>query len=231
MISCIIVDDEPLAVDLLKDYVTKLDHLELKGSFHNPLEALSYLQNESVDLIFLDIQMPELNGVQFGKIIGKKAKIIFTTAYPDYAVEGFELNAADYLVKPITLQRFIEAVNRIQEQSENNDTAVTKNQKDFLMVKTEYRRQKVNYDDILYFKGMGDYVSIVTEENKIMTLENMKSFMEKLPNDQFIRVHKSYIVSIHKIDFVERNRISINKELIPISATYLDAFWKIMDKY
>lgn len=227
MIKCIIVDDEPLAVQLLSDYVSKIDHLELAGSFSNPIEALSFTQSNAVDLIFLDVQMPELNGVQFAKVIGQKSKIIFTTAYPDYAVEGFELNAVDYLVKPITLQRFIESVNRITDQPTTQTAVPEKISKDFLMVKTEYRHQKINFSDILYFKGMGDYVSIVTEAEKIMTLENMKSFVEKLPTQNFIRVHKSYIISIDKIQFVERNRISINEELIPISATYQEAFWKV----
>lgn len=230
MIKCLIVDDEPLAVQLLTSYVNKMDQLELAGSFSNPLDALSFTQTNAIDLIFLDVQMPELNGVQFAKVIDKKSKIIFTTAYPDYAVEGFELNAVDYLVKPITLQRFIESVNRvIESNNESTNSSSTENKKDFMMVKTEHRLQKINYADILYFKGMGDYVSIVTTNERIMTLENMKSFAEKLP-DSFIRVHKSYIISIDKIMFIERNRIGIQDELIPISATYQEGFWEVMGK-
>lgn len=230
MIKCLIVDDEPLAIQLLTSYVDKMDQLELVGSFSNPIEALSFTQSNSVDLIFLDVQMPELNGVQFAKVIDKKSKIIFTTAYPDYAVEGFELNAIDYLVKPITLQRFIESINRvINSNKTTTNSTESESKKDFMMVKTEHRLQKVNYADILYFKGMGDYVSIVTTNKRIMTLENMKSFAEKLP-ENFARVHKSYIVSIDKIKFIERNRIGIEEELIPISATYSDGFWAKMGK-
>lgn len=234
MIKCLIVDDEPLAIQLLTSYVSKMDQLELLGSFSNPLDALSFTQTHPIDLIFLDIQMPELNGVQFAKVLGKKSKVIFTTAYPDYAVEGFELNAIDYLVKPITFQRFVESINRVIETNNTNvilsNPVNTEQKKDFLMVKTEHRLQKINFSDILYFKGMGDYVSIVTTTERIMTLENMKSFVEKLPDDNFIRVHKSYIISIDKIMFIERNRIGIKDELIPISATYQEAFWKVMGR-
>ena len=234
MIKCLIVDDEPLAIQLLTSYVSKMDQLELLGSFSNPLDALSFTQTHPIDLIFLDIQMPELNGVQFAKVLGKKSKVIFTTAYPDYAVEGFELHAIDYLVKPITFQRFVESINRVIETNNTNvilsNPVNTEQKKDFLMVKTEHRLQKINFSDILYFKGMGDYVSIVTTTERIMTLENMKSFVEKLPDDNFIRVHKSYIISIDKIMFIERNRIGIKDELIPISATYHETFWKVMGR-
>jgi len=226
MISCVIVDDEPLAGQLLASYVGKIDDLELAGVFSNPIEAWSFLQKNKVDLLFLDIQMPELNGVQLAKLISAETSIIFTTAYPDYAVEGFELKALDYLVKPIRLQRFLESVNRFREIGKQHSDQKQEKQPTYLFVKTEYRHQKINFEDILYLKGMGDYVSIFTRNGRILTLENMKSFESSLPATQFVRVHKSYLVSLDKIDFIERNRIKIEEELIPIGATYQEEFWK-----
>ncbi|WP_235294269.1 LytR/AlgR family response regulator transcription factor [Portibacter lacus] len=224
MTRCIIIDDEPLATKLLEAYTEKIDQLELVQIFTNPLEALGFLQSNSVDLIFLDIQMPELSGIQFAKIIGDKTRIIFTTAYPNYAIEGFELNAVDYLMKPITLERFIKAVNRVMAE-ESAPPAKTQN---YIFVKTENRHQKINYEDILFLKGYGDYVAIQTTNGKILTLQKMKHFEADLPSDQFIRVHKSYIVSIPKIEYVEKSRVVIGDEYIPVSATYADEFYKIV---
>lgn len=226
MITCIIVDDEPLASQLLASYAEKIDDLNLLDTFSNPFEALTFLQKNTVDIIFLDIQMPELNGVQFAKVIGTKSSIVFTTAYPTYAVEGFELQALDYLVKPISLQRFLASFNRYKELKEQGISSGKKPKANYLFVKTEYRHQKINFEDILYLKGMGDYVLIMTTEGKVMTLENMKSFESHLPADQFIRVHKSYLISMSKIDFIEKNKIILAGERIPIGATYQEAFWK-----
>lgn len=222
MIKCVIIDDEPLALSLLRSYAEKVEILDVRGAFTNPIEGLSFIQNNSIDLLFLDIQMPELSGTDVAKIVQDKCKVIFTTAYAEYAVQGFELKAVDYLVKPITLERFLDAVNRIQKDEESGDENRT-----YIFVKTEYRHQKINYDDIQFFKGMGDYVQIVLAEEKIMTLEKMKYFQQELPNS-FIRVHKSYIVSIDKIEFVEKNRIRIKEEIIPIGAKYQEGFWKVV---
>ena len=227
MIRCIIVDDEPLSIELLSSYASKIDKLNLVQTFSNPLEALAYLQNNEVDLIFLDIQMPELSGIDFAKVVSKNASVIFITAYPEYAVKGFELNAVDYLMKPVTFQRYVESVDRITNNKQK--AGDTTDKRDYIMIKTEHRLQKVNLSDILYLKGMGDYVSIVLPTQKIMTLENMKSFQEKLSGYNFMRVHKSYIISIDKIEFIEKNRISIAEELIPISATYQGDFWNKID--
>ncbi|MEM6800943.1 MAG: LytTR family DNA-binding domain-containing protein [Bacteroidota bacterium] len=226
MINCLIVDDEPLATQLLSSYVSKIEDLNLLESFNNSFEAWTFLQKEEVDLVFLDIQMPELNGVQLARLLGDKTQVIFTTAYPDYAVEGFELKALDYLVKPINLQRFLQAVDRYREKNTEATTVKGADSNSFIFVKTEYRHQKIDLKDILYLKGMGDYVSIYTESGRILTLENMKSFESRLAMEQFMRVHKSYLVAMDKIDFVEKNRIRIREELIPIGATYQEAFWK-----
>lgn len=225
MISCVIIEDEPLAAKLMASYIEKIEELELLGQFENPFEAWSFLQREEVDLIFLDIQMPELNGIQLAKLIGQRSSIIFTTAYPDYAVDGFEVQALDYLVKPISLQRFLRAVDRYKENKKVSEPKTQNSEATYLFVKTEYRHQKIDFDDILYLKGMGDYVSIHTRKGRIMTLENMKSFESSLPSDRFMRVHKSYLIALDKIDFVERNKIKIDQEMIPIGATYQEQFW------
>ncbi|WP_299524048.1 LytTR family DNA-binding domain-containing protein [Winogradskyella sp.] len=221
--TCIIIDDEPLAVDLLESYVSKVENLKLIGTFNNPLDALKLLRETSVDVLFLDIQMPEITGVEFKKIIRPEVKVIFTTAYSEYALESYDLNAVDYLLKPITFQRFLQAVEKVQEKtvSIQPDDGI-----DYLFVKTEYRHQKIVFSDILYLKGLSDYVAIQTKEGKVLTLQNMKDFEQILPKNKFIRVHKSYIVSLEHIEFIERNRIVIEGEYIPIGATYKDAFWK-----
>lgn len=221
MRTCIIIDDEPLAIKLLHSYADRITDLRVLNTFTNPLEALSFLQTHEVDVIFLDIQMPELNGMQMAKIAGEKSAIIFTTAYPSYAVEGFEIRALDYLVKPISFERFVASVSRLTtaEQSAEDKEEVT-----YLFVKTEYRHQKVDLHDILFLKGMGDYCAIVLPEKKIMTLENMKSFESRLPTGRFLRVHRSYIIALDKIDFIEKNRIVIGEERIPIGASYEKAF-------
>jgi len=226
MIKAIIVDDEPLAVKLLNSYSDKLEKLNVIGTFTNPLEALQFMQFNEVDLIFLDIQMPELTGIQLAKVINPKTSIIFTTAYPQYAVEGFELKAIDYLMKPIELSRFLDSVNRFITIMHSEKYETVESKSTYLFVKTEYRHQKIDYKDILYLEGMGDYVAIITPEKKILTLEKLKMFAEKLPSDQFMRVHKSYIISFDKINYIEKNRISILEQLIPIGNTFQKAFWE-----
>jgi len=222
MTNAIIIDDEPLAIQLLASYADKIDTLTVLATFTNPLEALTFLRDHKVDLIFLDVQMPELSGLQLARLTDDNTAIIFTTAYSDHAVEGFELQAIDYLVKPITLERFLKSVNRLEGRSSSNsfqDPA-----EEFIFIKTEYRHQKVDLNDILYLKGMGDYVSIYTKSEKVLTLENLKSFELKLPSSTFMRVHKSYLISTRHIEYIEKSRIIIGKEHIPIGATYLEAF-------
>ncbi|MBO3117392.1 response regulator transcription factor [Winogradskyella sp. DF17] len=221
--TCIIIDDEPLAVDLLESYVSKIEDLDLVGSFNNPLDALKLLRKATVDILFLDIQMPEITGVEFKKIINPDIKVIFTTAYSEYAIESYDLNALDYLLKPITFQRFLQAVEKVKEKATQPTTEA---RPDYIFVKTEYRHQKIPFSDMLYLKGLSDYVAIQTKDAKVLTLQNMKDFERNLPKSKFIRVHKSYIVGIEHIEFIERNRIVINGDYIPIGATYKEAFWK-----
>jgi len=226
--KCIIIDDEPLAIELLSDYVGKMPDMELVGTYTNPIEALHSLEKQPVDLIFLDIQMPELTGIQFMKITKGKTQFILTTAYENYALESYEYEVVDYLLKPITLDRFMTAVAKVdtKNSAKENTATIQRTPQNFMFVKSGHKTQKVKFDDILYFEGLSDYVAIHSPEGKTLTLEKMKHFAATLPEDRFIRVHKSFIISIEKIDFIERNRVVIGEKYIPIGATYAEEFWK-----
>ena len=240
MIRCLIVDDEPLALHILEDYISKVPFLELVKSTTNPIEALTLVQEKSAELVFLDVQMPELTGIQFLKIANGKAKVILTTAYPQYALEGYELDVIDYLLKPIAFDRFFKSVQKAQavlRPAANTARAVqpvtVQPQQDFLsdfiFVKTEHKIQKVYLNDILFIEGLKDYISIFTPAERIITLQNMKKMEDALPPRHFTRVHKSYIVSINKIDSIERSRIFIGDKIIPVGDTYREDFFKIVD--
>jgi len=235
-INCIAVDDEPLALDIIEDYAAKIPYLQLSAVFDNPIEAINYLKTNQVDLIFLDIQMDDLTGVQMLKVIEKKPEVIFTTAYEQYALQGYELNVADYLLKPISFERFLKAVEKVYkkidmpkpdcpEQSDKEQFT-----SDFMFVKTEFRMQKINFADILYIEGQGDYLRIITTKEKIMTLQNFKKMEDVLPRGKFIRIHKSYMVAINKIDSIERNRIKIGETHISISETYRKNFYDLLEE-
>lgn len=250
ILRCLIVDDEPLAHAILSDYVSKVPFLELAGATTSPIDALTRVQRGEVDLVFLDIQMPELTGIQFLKIArssGERCHVILTTAYADYALEGYEHDVIDYLLKPISFERFYRAVQKAYNQtpsapsistiesisvpltSELSTSAPAVFQPDFIFVKTEYRLQRVGFDAMLYCEGLKDYVSIYTPAERILALQTMKTLEEKLPVDRFVRVHKSYIVPLSRIESVERNRIYIGKAVIPIGDTYREAFFKRID--
>lgn len=222
MLRCVIVDDEPLAIQLLSDYVRKTPDLELAEAFSNPIEALQYLQGQTDLLLFLDVQMPELTGIQVMKILNQRLPVILTTAYEQYALQGYEHNVVDYLMKPISYDRFYQAVQKVETSERSPASAVQEAEVNasYLFVKTEYRLQRVDYADIAYLEGQGDYVAIHTSAGRIMTLENMKHFEEVLPTALFVRTHRSYIVSVPKIDYIERNRVVIGKERLPISEGY-----------
>ena len=237
MIRCLVVDDEPLALNILEDYISKMPFLQLVKATTNPIEALTLVQQGDADLVFLDVQMPELTGIQFLRIANGKAKVILTTAYPQYALEGYELDVVDYLLKPIAFDRFFKAVQKAQgilqpaakpaivaEPAAKDDFS-----NDFIFVKTEHKIQKVYLHDILFIEGLKDYISIFTSAERIITLQNMKKMEDALPPRHFIRVHKSYIVSINKIDSIERSRIFIGDKVIPVGDTYREDFFKIVD--
>lgn len=237
MIKCLIVDDEPLALDIIEDYISKIPFLTLHKRLQNPIEALTLVQNGEVDLVFLDVQMPELTGIQFLKIANDKCKVILTTAYPEYALDGYEHNVVDYLLKPIAFDRFYKAAQKVQDQLCNvplqplsaAESVVQNNfTHNFIFVKTEYKIQKIYLDDILFIEGLKDYISIYTKSERILTLQSMKKIDEILPNHLFVRVHKSYIVALDKIESIERSRILIGDKIIPIGDTHRDYFFKLI---
>lgn len=238
MIRCLVVDDEPLALHIVEDYISKVPFLKLVKSTTNPIEALTLVQQGEIDLVFLDVQMPELTGIQFLKIANGKAKVILTTAYPEYALEGYELDVVDYLLKPIAFDRFFKSVQKAQGIIQPSVKPVTSPEpaqqqndflSDFIFVKSEHKIQKVYLRDILFIEGLKDYISIFTPAERIITLQNMKKMEDALPEKHFIRVHKSYIVSLNKIDSIERSRIWIGEKIIPVGDTYRDPFFKIID--
>ncbi len=233
--NCIIVDDEPLAIDIIADYVSKVSFLNLVKKCKNAIEAYEVIQNEQIDLIFLDIKMPKITGIQFVKSLEQKPMIIFTTAFTNYAIEGFDLDATDYLVKPIPYERFLKAVNKSFSQfnqKKHSDKIISEtNQKvynDYIFVKSDYKNVKVNLKDILYIEGLKDYVKIYTKDSTILTLSSLKKIDDKLPDNKFIRIHRSFIISIEKIESIQKSRIIINKQWIPIGDFYKDSFFKII---
>jgi two-component system LytT family response regulator len=237
MIRCLVVDDEPLALDILEDYIKKVPFLTLVKTTISAIEGLSLVQSGAIDLVFLDVQMPELTGIQFLKIINGKCDVILTTAYSQYALDGYDLDVVDYLLKPIAFDRFYKAAQKVLQTKGNNHSTIPElqstqqNNNDFIFVKTEHKIQKIYLDSILYIEGLKDYISIYTGTGRIITLQNMKKMEESLPPKSFIRVHKSYIISLGKIESIERSRIQIGDKIIPIGDTYRDYFFKqIEDK-
>ena len=229
--NCIVIDDEPLAIKLLTEYINETEGLNLLISFSNPVESIPFLDKNPVDLIFLDVQMPQLSGMQFLELFGFKYKFILTTAYEKYAVESFEHQVLDYLLKPISKERFNKAVARLKEdESVKHNSIENLNFSDHIFVKTEYKTIRIDLADILYIESLSDYISINTKESKILALASLKSYEKKLDPSQFIRVHKSYIVSIDKIDFIERNDIHIKSNIIPLGITYREKFWKTINQ-
>ncbi len=232
MIKAIIVDDEPLALDVLETYIEQLPNIELVQKCSNAIEANEALKNHDIDLMFLDIQMPQITGVEFLKSLNNPPKVIFTTAYPDYAIEGFELNASDYLLKPISMDRFMKAVNRVSEQIELEQGDVADNE-EFFFVKADKKLIKVMFNDILYVEGLKDYVIIKRNDSRIITLQTMKSLEAKLPSSIFKRVHRSYIMNLNKINAVMGNMIEITekgeKKHIPIGKNYRDQLLEIIN--
>lgn len=233
--NTIIVDDEPLAQDVLETYIEKIPELNLIGKCNNALEANEVLKSESIDLIFLDIQMPQLTGIDFLKTLSKPPMVIFTTAYPNYALDGFELNALDYLLKPISLERFMKAVNKALEQFElQSRESGEEDDPDFIFVKADKKLVKVKYDDILYIEGLKDYVIIRMDADRVITLQTMKSLESKMPQDRFKRIHRSYIVNLDRINAIVGNMVEVieKKETkhLPIGKNYRDELLKIVNK-
>ena len=232
-LKCAIIDDEPLAVELLASYVAKIPFMELKGKYYNAVEAMEGLSGNAVDVVFLDIQMPELNGLELSKMLPESTRIIFTTAFEQYALEGFRINALDYLLKPISFSDFLEACNKALtwfEMVSRADSAATSAENapepESIFVKSEYKLLQIRLDDIRYIEGLKDYVKIYTESRPrpVLSLMNMKAIEQMLPSSRFIRVHRSYIVAKNKIQEIERNRIVFGQTYIPVGDSYKQAF-------
>jgi two-component system, LytTR family, response regulator len=226
--TCIIIEDEPLALEKTKDFVNKVPFLQLSATFENALTGLAYLNSNKVDLLFLDINMDELTGIELLESSKINSQVIITTAYQEYALKGYELHITDYLLKPFTFNRFLQAVNKAQE---NLVRHASEAQPEFIFVKTENRLEKIMLDDIVYIEGMRDYRRIHTihKNVKIMTLQNFSEFEKLIPPTLICRVHKSYMVALNKIVSIERSRIKIADQLIPISETYKEAFFQLIN--
>jgi len=223
--TCIIIEDEPLALKRTSDFVNKIPFLNLIGTFDNSINGLFYLKSNKVDLLFLDINMDELSGIELLESSKIDSQVIITTAYQEYALKGYELNVTDYLLKPFTFDRFLKAVNKAQENLANRNSDIPL---DFIFVKTEYRLEKISLNEIVYIEGMRDYRRIHTVNKKVMTLQNFSEFEKIIPPNIVCRVHKSYMVALNKIVSIERNRIKIADQLIPISETYKENFYQFI---
>ena len=241
MLKVIIVDDEPLALDVLETYISKIPQLELVGRYSNALEANEALQNNEVDLMFLDIQMPQLTGTDFVKTLQNPPMVVFTTAYPNYAIQGFDLNALDYLLKPVSLERFMKAVNKGIEQKEHSQhehaatvTSAINDGLDFFFVKADKRLLKVNFEDIAYIEGLKDYVIIRLLQGRVITLQTMKSLEDRLPRNKFKRIHRSFIVALDKITAIEGSMVEVQEKerpkLLPIGKNYRDELLELIEK-
>jgi len=239
MIRCIAVDDEAYAANIIADYISKMPFLELVGKTTSPIEAINWVQEGKVDLVFLDIQMPELTGIQFLKICGSKCKVILTTAYPEYALEGYEHDVVDYLLKPIPFDRFFKAVAKAKGMLQGQEAVTTAPiaatptteqapapVSDYMFVKGESKNKflKVAYTDILYIEGLKNYVSLYLPGQRLVTYQSLTDLAEQLPRPPFYRVHRSYIISIDKVSMVDGNMIFIGEKEIPLGETYREAF-------
>lgn len=234
MITAIAIDDEPLALQLVTGYIEKTPGLQLTGRFDNPLDAMEFLSREAVDLIFVDIQMPDLTGLEFTRSLVKGPKVIFTTAFEKYALEGFRLDVVDYLLKPFSYEEFLKSVQKVQKliRLEKGVPDQVEANSDFLFLKSDYKIKRINFNDILYIEGLKDYVKVYTQNSAspVMSLTTMKLIESKLPEKKFMRIHRSFIVNLEKIDTIERSRVVFGKTYIPVSDQYRDKFQEFLDK-
>ena len=233
----LIVDDEPLALEILEEFINKVPELKLIKKCQNAIEAGEILRKQDIDLVFLDIQMPQLTGIEFVKSLTKPPKIIFTTAYSQYALEGFELNAVDYLLKPISFDRFMKAVNKALPQAQaagNTDHEEIEAGPDFIFVKADKKLVRLKYNEIQYVEGLKDYVIIKTDTGRVITLQTMKSLEEKLPTPPFMRIHRSYIVNLDKINAVVGNMVEVMEKgqpkSLPVGKNYRDELERVVEK-
>lgn len=234
MITTVAIDDEPLALKLIEGYIKRTTGLKLAAKFDNPIDASDFLRNNIVDIVFVDIQMPDLSGIELTRLLEKGPKVIFTTAYEKYALEGYKLEVVDYLLKPFSYEEFLAAVSKATRliNLEKKVPAKIDTNDEFLFLKSDYKIRRINFNDILYIEGLKDYVKIYTHGNPrpVMTLSTLKLLETKLPASKFMRVHRSFIVNTAKIDTVERSRIVFGKKYIPVSDQYKEKFQEFLDR-
>jgi len=221
VINCLLIDDEPLALNLLENYISKISYLRLAGKFDEPLKALSFLQSEKIDLLFLDIKMPDISGVDFFKSLPYRPEVIFTTAHTEFAIDGFELKAMDYLLKPISFEKFITACNRVKAYLETTSLKGSKG-RDYFFINVTHKLHKIFYSDILYLEGFKDYTKIhlVNSSSPLLVLHNLKYFEVHLQKKEFIRIHRSYIVPIRVLNTISRKSVTIGNKILPVSDNY-----------
>lgn len=230
-INCLIIDDEPWALDLMEDFIQKIPYLRLVARCEGPIAARPYFDKEEIDLIFLDIRMPDLSGIQFLKTLSRKPSVIFVTAYNEFAVEGYELDAIDYLLKPVPFDRFVAAVSKAYEYiSYRKNNRQTTAADDFIFIKTSHKIQKIFYEDIIYLEGLKDYTRIHLSGSRkpIVTLQSLKYFESRLPSSTFIRIHRSYIVSLRKLDTVSRKTVFLGETELPCSEHYRNILYTLI---
>jgi DNA-binding LytR/AlgR family response regulator len=235
LLNTIAIDDEPLALKLVTGYILRTPLLTFCGGFDSTAAALDYMKNSRVDLIFLDIRMPDMKGTDFARSLGGGAKIIFTTAYEKYALEGFKLDAVDYLLKPFEYQEFLNAATKAQRLiglEQKTDSTLEANDQ-FLFLKSDYKIRRINFDDILYIEGLKDYVKVFLrgESKPVLSISSLKNLQDKLPSRKFMRVHRSFIVNLDRIETIERSRIVFGKVYIPVSEQYKERFQEYLDNY
>lgn len=233
IITCIIIDDEPLAIEIVEAYVSKIEQLKLVGTFRNAIQAFAFLQEQPVDLIFLDIQMPKLSGLDFLKTLKNPPKVILTTAYRDYALDGYELEVLDYLLKPIPFERFLKAIAKVLHQPGTSSVVVPKTEQptdDYVYFKVDKKMVKTRMTDVLYIESVKDYVKVRTSDKEIITQQKISYLEESLPRDQFLRIHRSFIVNVEKIDAYSASDVEIGKHSVPIGRNYKNDVMKALAK-
>lgn len=230
MIKCIIIDDEPLAIEILQDFIERTPETVLESSFLSATEALAFVESSDAELIFLDVQMPDLNGMDFLKHLNRKPMVVLTTAYQQFAVQGYQFDVMGFLEKPIAYSQFLTVIQKVRKKLEEVASLERNSGRDFLFVRTEYKLMKINYGDILFIEGMKDYskVYIKAKDKPIITLQNLKSFEEKLPSNHFVRVHRSYIISVTQIEMIHKSSVLIGHRELPISDGFREHLNKII---
>jgi two-component system LytT family response regulator len=232
VINCLLIDDEPLALQLLEDYVRKTPYLKLAGKFEEPLQALPLLESQQVDLIFLDIKMPDISGIDFFRSLIHKPEVIFTTAYSEFAIDGFELKAIDYLLKPVSFEKFIAACNRVKEYTDLKQSKGN-NSRDYFFINASHKLHKIFYDDILYLEGYKDYTKVYLSSvsSPLLILHSLKYFEDLFEKTHFIRIHRSYIVPIRKVNTVSRKSVTIGTHALPVSDNYRENLFALIEQF